>query len=350
MTTCVDVINKALALLASDPITATVISSGITTADPDTRGIPDTDDVNDGDLEVGVSTTTEIQALNPYTVVRFDLGSEKHIAYVNIFGLKISAGSSNEFFLQHSLDAIHWETLGRHLDVDTTATFFRRNGPVSTRYLRLARVGATDLDTAVATVAEIDVYEFGSNDKDSTCRTLYDVCRDSVLAHHAWRAGVFKRRLTKLSTEPISEWDYEYSLPADLETSGPRAVFTTPTQRIPYKEWELTGGKLLCNINEATDSDGDYTQGIWVDYQARMDEEDMPAHVLQLLVYALAADLAEPITDQTTKADFWGMKAWGTASDEGAGGYSRQARRIESQNKPSEAIQDHSLVDVRYGP
>lgn len=349
MTTCVDVMNKALALLASSPISATVISSGVNTSDPDSRGITHANVDND-DLSTGNSTTTSISTLNPYTVVQFDLGSEKHIAYVNIFGLKISAGSSDEFYLQHSIDAVHWERVGRHIDVDTTARRVRRNGPVSARYLRLSRVGSTDLSTAVATVAEIDVYTFGANDKDTTCRELYGVCRGSVLAHHAWRAGVFKKRLSKLSTTPINEWDYEYALPEDMETSGPRAVFSGPDDNYPLKQWELTGGKLLCNVDEATDASGNYLNGIWVDYQAQLDEDELPAHVLQLLVYALAADLAEPITDQTSKLQAWQEKAWGSPSDEGSGGYSRQARRIESQNKPSEVLDDTSLVAVRYGP
>lgn len=349
MTTCVDVINKALALLASSPISATVISSGITTSDPDSRGITHAN-VDDDDLSTGNATSTEIQELNPYVVVQYAFASQVVIAYVNVYGLKISAGTSDEFFIQYSTDGVHWQNLGRHINVDTSATFFQRNGPAVANYLRLARVGSTDLDTAVATVAEIDVYEFGSNDKDVTCYQLYDTCRGSVLAHHAWRDGVFKKRLNKLSTTPINEWDYEYTLPADMETSGPRAVFRGPDDKVPLKEWELTGGKLLCDVNEATDSSGNYLAGIWVDYQAQIDEGEMPAHVKQLLEYALASDLAEPITDQTTKMKIWDQKAWGSPSDEGAGGYSRQARRIESQNKPSEQLEDTSLIGVRYGP
>jgi hypothetical protein len=349
MTTCVNVTNKALALLALDPIAATVISSGITTSDPDSRGITHAN-VDDDDLSTGNATSTEIQELNPYTIVHFDLGAEKNLAYINIYGLKLSAGSSDEFYLQYSNDDTYWHPFGRHLDVDTTARLFIRNGPITARYLRLARVGSTDLDDAVATLAEIDVYEYGSNDKDDTCRTLYDICRGGVFAHHAWRKGMFKKRLTKLSSTPVNEWDYEYELPADMETSGPRALFRSSGDRRPDKDWELFSGKLLCNYDTVTDSNGNYTSGVYVDYQAQIDESELPAHVMQLLVLALASLLAEPLTDQTSKKETWERQAWGSPSDEGAGGYSRQARRIESQNKSSEAIVDHSLVEVRYGP
>lgn len=349
MQTCVDVMNKALALLASSPISATAISSGITTSDPDSRGITHANIDNDN-LTTGNATSTEIQELNPYTVVQLDLGSEKHLAFIKIYGLKVSAGSSNEFYLQYSTDGVDWHILGRHMDVDTTARFFIRNGPVSARYLRLSRVGSTDMDTAVVTLAEIDVFEFGTNNKDVTCRTLYEVARNRVMTHHAWRKGIVKRRIPKLSSTPASEWSYWYDLPADMVTSGPRAVFTTPTEVRPYKDWEVVGSRLLCDVDETTDSSGGYVGGIWVDYQAPLEEGDLPGHVSTLLVAAVAAMFAEPITDQTDKYQLYESLAWGSQSDEGAGGLSRQARRIESQNKPSEVVQDHVLVDVRYGP
>ncbi len=55
-----------------------------------------------------------------------------------------------------------------------------------------------------------------------------------------------------------------------------------------------------------------------------------------------------PITDQVDKAQYWQAVATGSPGENGRGGYMRQAMNIDGQGQPVNAIQDFSLINVRY--
>jgi hypothetical protein len=97
------------------------------------------------------------------------------------------------------------------------------------------------------------------------------------------------------------------------------------------------GDKVLTNYEE-----------VWVDYQYSVPESVMPIYFVQLLKYLLAWHLSVPITDQTEKASYWQSIAVGTPGENGRGGYMRQAMNIDGQGQPVNAIQDFSLINVRY--
>ena len=73
----------------------------------------------------------------------------------------------------------------------------------------------------------------------------------------------------------------------------------------------------------------------------------MPSYFVQFLVYMMAWHLAESVTDQIDKSDYWRQIAVGTAVDNGRGGYFRQAANVDGRGKPSYAIVDFPLTDVR---
>jgi hypothetical protein len=56
--------------------------------------------------------------------------------------------------------------------------------------------------------------------------------------------------------------------------------------------WEIIGSKLQTNEED-----------IWVDYQFAPGESLLPTYFVQLLKYAMAAEIAEAVTDQLTKAE-----------------------------------------------
>ena len=78
----------------------------------------------------------------------------------------------------------------------------------------------------------------------------------------------------------------------------PRKVFTSNNTNAPnLTDYEIQGAELLSQ-----------EQSIYIDYQRDVDEPAMPAYFVQLLIYQMAWHLAEPVTDQTTKSDYW--KVW----------------------------------------
>lgn len=333
---CVEVTNAALALLGQSPIVVTRLASGITPTAPNGGTASN---VNDGNLATVVTTTTQVASINPYVVASLDLGSLRRIAYVDVYQLSLSTGASRgEFMLQHSIDNVIWEQSAEAFTVTTDTTNRRRiNLCQEVRYLRVARVGATNLGTAVVTLANIDVYPFGANAKDQTVAKLYPGIRHAVLTDYYWRCTMRKRQLVASAAAdgPLTEWDYAFEMPGYL-LAGPSAVFTHPDDNSPYKEWELYHGRLYTDI--AT---------VYIDHQVRAEEESWPPYLRQLMVYAAGAEFAEPITDQTSKAENLRALAYGPPGADGKGGYFRTARNRESQNKTSEQIRDFSLVEVR---
>jgi hypothetical protein len=87
---------------------------------------------------------------------------------------------------------------------------------------------------------------------------------------------------------------------------------------------------------------------VWIDYQYRPEPAIFPPYFVRLLKMALAAEFAEPITDQITKADYYHGKAYGTPSENMRGGLVRVAINIDGADRPSQNIQEFPIADIRY--
>lgn len=174
-------------------------------------------------------------------------------------------------------------------------------------------------------------------DEASVANRLYSDIRDQALLMYPWSFSFKKTSIARLITTPTNEYKYEYQLPGDRLTS-PRAVYDTNATGVPpRKEYRIIGDKLLT----------DY-ETVYIDYQYAVPEYEMPSYFVQLLKYMMAWHLALPITDQTEKSQYWQSVATGSPSDNGRGGYLRQAMNIDGAGNPTNAINDFSLISVRY--
>jgi len=170
---------------------------------------------------------------------------------------------------------------------------------------------------------------------------LYPETMASTLGMYPWGFTVKKTQLAQASTTPTSEWDYEYGLPPDMLTGVPRAAYTGASTQALFKNWEIGlandgQAKLFTNAT-----------AIYIDYQAVVAENAFPHYFVQLLTYQMAWMLAEVITDQITKAVHWHQIALGPPSENGRGGFFRQAAHIDGAGRPSVAIAEYALTDVR---
>jgi hypothetical protein len=146
----IDEYLRQLTFLSSPTITA---SNGGTTAN-----------ANDRNTSTSLTTTTNISTTNPYVVAHYDFASAQTIGVVYITGLALTvSGSSSEFFLQGSNDNSSWTSIGSALSITTTAKNYSRRVEASYRYIRLARIGATDLTTNRVTFVDMNAYTNGSN-------------------------------------------------------------------------------------------------------------------------------------------------------------------------------------------
>lgn len=119
---------------------------------------------NDDNEATFLLTTTSVGVLNPYTVVRYDLGAVKDIAVIDVVNASLTSGTNNtEFFVQCSVDNIAWVTIGAAIKMSTTTSTTRVRVRNSTyRYVRFVRIGATNLGTAKVSVAEFNVFIEGA--------------------------------------------------------------------------------------------------------------------------------------------------------------------------------------------
>ena len=174
-------------------------------------------------------------------------------------------------------------------------------------------------------------------DESNICDRLYLDIKIRTLTIYDWSFSFKKVQLARLVTTPTNEYKYEYQLPSDI-IGRPNAVYDADDVGTPpRREYRLMGDKLLT----------DY-ESVYIDYQYNVPEYALPHYFVQLLKYEMAWHLALPITDQADKAEYWRTIAEGTPGENGRGGYIRQAMNIDSQGNPTNAIQDFSLINVRY--
>jgi hypothetical protein len=174
-------------------------------------------------------------------------------------------------------------------------------------------------------------------DESNICDRLYPDIKIKTIASYPWSFSFKKVQLARLVTTPATEYKYEYQLPSDM-IGTPNALYDTDKVGSPRRrEYRLLGDKILT----------DY-EAVYIDYQYNAPEYALPHYFVQLLKYQLAWHLAMPITDQADKSQYWKVVAEGSPGENGRGGYMRQAMNIDGQGKPTNAIQDFSLINVRY--
>ena len=181
-----------------------------------------------------------------------------------------------------------------------------------------------------------------SNDAAAVCNNIYETVKRQTLSMYQWSFAFTKLQLAQSSTAPIGEWTYRYDLPSTAVAAQPFQVYnTSSTSSSPIRSFEIfytTSGPAIFT-NEKT---------IYIDYiTSAVTEALMPSYFVQLLVYMMAWHLAEPVTDQITKADYWKNIAIGPATENGRGGYFRQACNADGRGKPPYAILEFPLTDVR---
>ena len=176
----------------------------------------------------------------------------------------------------------------------------------------------------------------------NACANIYEDTKKMTLAMYRWSFTIAKQQLARDVDTPNSEWTYQYLLPNDILNAVPEAVRTTssPGGQL-FKNWEMaqSAGQYSVLMTDATE--------IHIDYQRLVGDGNMPSYFIQLLGYQMAWHLAEVMTDQTTKAEYWRTIALGTATENFRGGYFRQAASIDSGGQTPSIVGDYLLTDIR---
>lgn len=121
-------------------------------------------DAADDDETTALTTSSTASTTDPLVVVHYDAGSARTVTYADVIGIKLSAGATTEFCIQYSTDDVAWTRLGAAFEaVDyQDERSFRRVGPVTARYWRVAKVGGTDIGSIAVTVKDFLLWEENS--------------------------------------------------------------------------------------------------------------------------------------------------------------------------------------------
>jgi hypothetical protein len=169
------------------------------------------------------------------------------------------------------------------------------------------------------------------------CANTWPALKQSILGMYPWKVSMAKKALNRLAAAPTNEYKYRYQLPSDRLLNTPYKVWADATEDTTPIRWYRVQQNAILTDEEAC----------VIDYQIDVSEADFGPHLVELSVLALAAEIAYPITDSLTKAEYWSTKAWGQSSEKGRGGYYRTARGIDASSQPPQVVQDYTLVTVR---
>lgn len=204
---------------------------------------------NDDDPDTLLTTANAIGTTDPYVVVHYDLGQLEPIGFVDIVNASLSVGQSDEFFIQGSADDAVWDNIGAAINLDTTPKTERRRSFNGYRYIRLVRIGATDLGAATVSIGEFHVW-----------RQTGDISNVKMIRY---KFNIDQRYLFVITDRNIAVYRNK-THQADL-----RATAITNND-IPYINWTYGGDRtLICNENfdvqEITrrGTDTDWTVAPW---------------------------------------------------------------------------------------
>ena len=173
-------------------------------------------------------------------------------------------------------------------------------------------------------------------DEAQVADRLYDDVRDTLIMQYPYSWTIKKTKLSRLADAPVNEWKYKYALPGDI-LGNPKALFINGgSGGRPARDFEIYSGGLYTNYEQ-----------VWIDYQFLPEPAIFPQYFTRLLKTALAAEFAEPITDQITKADYFHNRAYGAPTDNMRGGLVRVAINIDGADRPPQMIEEFALTDVR---
>lgn len=157
---------------------------------------------NDNSTSTELTTTTAIGTINPYIALEYNLGAETQIEKVHIKGIRLSTGTGAEFFLQISRNGTEWETIGDQMSLTTSDQSFSFRVKSLAMFVRLVRVGATDLTTATVTLDEMNVWSSDFTQSDTRIVPFaFDVNDSFILVFSDKNIAVYKDKVHQVDIE-----------------------------------------------------------------------------------------------------------------------------------------------------
>jgi hypothetical protein len=203
-------------------------------------------------------------------------------------------------------------------------------------------------DVASQALARLGEGAISSFDEDTDAAEkvaqLYEPTVLAQFGRYPWRWAQQREVLSKDGAAvPLNEWRYAYLMPTLRLTrvGAPLRVFNSTVLRAPEVfDWELEGKHIFTNY-----------ETLVIEYVARKPESVWPGYFEEMIVEALAARLALPITENASKEELHSVKAFGNASEKMEGGLFGAAMRADARYMPTPSLLDASdpVTEARFG-
>lgn len=198
---------------------------------------------------------------------------------------------------------------------------------------------------ALARLGEPPISAFDeATDAAEKVSQLYESTVLSILGKNEWKFASAREVLSiDGAIAVVNEWRYAYLMPAlrIRRVGNPVRVYnTTNLNAPPIFDYELQGAHLLTN-----------QETIVIEFIERKAEALWPGYFEELVVEALAARLALPITEIAAKEEWHTAMAYGTPSENREGGLFGAALRADARYQPTRGLldDDDPITEARFG-
>jgi len=168
----------------------------------------------------------------------------------------------------------------------------------------------------------ITSFEDGGGEAEDAAN-LYPLVRDSLLSAYPWSFAILQKRLARLDTTPLADYQYAYQLPADCL----RIISAGTGNRGRGAEYRIYENKIYTNAEE-----------LIVTYISRIDENIFPSFFQEALVAALAYEFCLPLTESTSRAEHLQKRAEDIL---------KHAKLTDSQQATPLKFEDFTLIEAR---
>lgn len=200
---------------------------------------------------------------------------------------------------------------------------------------------SSDIDVcakALVLLGSKPISSMTGGDKETSCSLLYPMTKESLLSSYPWKFSTAKVQLARLATAPLTSFKYQYGLPSG-RIGDPHAYYRSPAEgEEPFLNWKVQGNAVMCD-----------EEIVYCDYTFDVPEARFAPYFVNLIVLAMAAVLALPVTRDQSKADFYRLLAYGSPAENEQGGAWLAATNADAKGQTNIALHSDSfsLINCR---
>ena len=188
-------------------------------------------------------------------------------------------------------------------------------------------LGANSIDSLDEQVNEAD-----------TIKEHYDQVVRNILSRNAWSFATKKETFVRDTVNtPLNEYSYQFIRPNEALFIF-RLFNGTAINQSPIQDYLLQEDYIFANDKD-----------LYGEYAYYSDEAYWPGYFQELIVNALAAKIALPITDDLQQSNYYTNAAFGTPSSNNKGGLYYTAICADAKQNPPRAIINNPLLNARFG-